>query len=143
MKSGSSKTNDRESIFVEIAVNLHLGYALTKRESQRARKNTIDFFQPLLGARLGHVSMDEGERIIRFHFSDGRQLAAFFFGKGSGNILLLVCATYKTTTDDRVHQTGESLLIFRPNEKINLEGGTVPLGGLRLDSVPMGGNFAN
>jgi predicted ribosome quality control (RQC) complex YloA/Tae2 family protein len=33
--------------------------------------------------------MDEGERIIRFHFSDGRELAAFFFGKGSGNILLL------------------------------------------------------
>src|SRR5438105_2900091 len=71
-----------ESTFVEFAVDLQLGYALLKRDPQRARKNTIDFFQPLLGVTLKHVSIDEGERVIRLHFSDGRQIAVFFFGKG-------------------------------------------------------------
>jgi predicted ribosome quality control (RQC) complex YloA/Tae2 family protein len=77
-----------ESTFVEFAVDLRLGYALLKRDAHRARRNTIDFFGSLLGTTLKHVSIDEGERVIRLHFADGRQLAVFFFGKGSGNVLL-------------------------------------------------------
>lgn len=61
----------------------------------------------------------------------------------SGNILLLACATYKSKTDDRLHQTGESFAIFKPNGKIVLEDGTVPQIELRLTGQPMGGNFAN
>jgi len=61
----------------------------------------------------------------------------------SGNILLLVCVSYKSTTDDRLHQTGESFAIFKPNAKIVLEDGTVPQADLRLTDQPMGGNFAN
>lgn len=61
----------------------------------------------------------------------------------SGNILLLACATYNTTTDDRMHQTGESFAIFRPDAKISLENGTVPQSELRMTPQPMGGTFAN
>lgn len=65
-------------------------------------------------------------------------------GRGySGNILLLACASYKTTTDDRQHQTGGAFAIFRPDAKIALENGTVPQVELRLMGQPMGGDFAN
>ncbi len=77
-----------DSLFVELFVDLHLGYALTRRDLNRARKNTIDFFDELLGAKLAHVTMHEGERVIIFSFTDGRELQVFFFGKGSGNVLL-------------------------------------------------------
>jgi predicted ribosome quality control (RQC) complex YloA/Tae2 family protein len=80
---------ERESLFVELALDLHLGYALLKGDAHRARKNTIDFLPGLLGAELRGVTIDEGERVIRFRFVDGRQLAAFFFGKGAGNALLM------------------------------------------------------
>jgi hypothetical protein len=61
----------------------------------------------------------------------------------SGNILLLVCVTYRAPTDERLHQTGESFAIFRPNAKIDLEQGTVAASELRIIIQPMGGNFAN
>jgi hypothetical protein len=61
----------------------------------------------------------------------------------SGNILLLICATYRASTDERLHQTGESFAIFRPNAKIDLEQGTVAASELRITIQPMGGNFAN
>ena len=56
----------------------------------------------------------------------------------SGNILVLACATYKTTTDDRWHQTAESFAIFKPNAKIVLEGGTVPQAELRMVTDRLG-----
>jgi len=80
---------DRQSLFVEISVDLHLGYVLLRDELPRARKNTIDFFGSLLGARLEGVDIHDGERLVTFRFADGRALAVFFFGPGGGNALLL------------------------------------------------------
>src|SRR5688500_7279501 len=77
------------SMLVEIAIDLRVGYALPREGVRRARKNTIDLFGTLIGARLGDVTIDDGERAIRFHFADGRELVAFFFGRGAGNLVLV------------------------------------------------------
>lgn len=77
----------RESLFVDVSVDLRLGYALITRDLHRARKNTLDFFHDLLGAQVSGTSVDDGERVIRVHFENGRALSIFFFGPGSGNVL--------------------------------------------------------
>lgn len=77
-----------ESRFVEASVDLRVGYVLPGPEIHRARKNTIDFFDSLLGVRLDRVEMHESERLVRFCFADGRELLFLFFGPGSGNVLL-------------------------------------------------------
>lgn len=76
------------SFFVEISLDLQVGYALPLTEIHRARKNTLDFFQSLLGARLDSIEMHESERLMRMNFAGGRILQIFFFGPGAGNILL-------------------------------------------------------
>ena len=77
-----------DSFFVEISLDLQVGYALPLTEIHRARKNTLDFFQGMLGAKLESVAMHESERLMRMSFVGGRTLQIFFFGPGSGNILL-------------------------------------------------------
>lgn len=79
----------RDSRFVEVSVDLRVGYVLPAPGIHRARKNTIDFFHSLLGHRVERVEMHESERAVRFVFSDGRELLILFFGPGSGNALLL------------------------------------------------------
>jgi len=80
---------ERRSLFVDVSLDLHVGYALLREELHRARRNTIDFFGLLLGVQLSTITIDEGERVIRMHFADGHVLAFFFFGGGGGNVLLL------------------------------------------------------
>ncbi len=80
---------EKRSLFVEISLDLHVGYVLLRDELARARRNTIDFFDALLGVQLVAVTVDEGERVIRMAFADGHVLALFFFGGGGGNVLLL------------------------------------------------------
>lgn len=75
------------SLFLETSVDLQSGYAIVRDAAARARRNTIDFFGGALGARLRATSIDEGERIIRLHLTSGDELAIFFFGAGSGNVL--------------------------------------------------------
>ena len=71
-------------------------------------------------------------------FDAARQSPGF-----SGNLLMLVCVGYKSPTDDRLHQTGESFAVYVTNGKIDLSGGSIPEDKLQLTSEPMGGNFAN
>lgn len=81
---------DREdSLFVDISLDLHAGYLLLSDDLSRSRRNTIDFFNDLLGVRLLGVSIDEGERIVRFSFATGETLAVILFGSGGGNALHL------------------------------------------------------
>jgi hypothetical protein len=61
----------------------------------------------------------------------------------SGNFVILACATYRFTSEEGIHQTGEAFALFRPNGKINIEGETIPPNELGLVTQPMGGAFAN
>jgi predicted ribosome quality control (RQC) complex YloA/Tae2 family protein len=74
------------SRFVEVSLDLKIGYALLRSQVARARKNTLDFFSAALGMRLEGASIDEGERIIRLHFAGGASLVLVLFGGGSGNV---------------------------------------------------------
>src|SRR5687768_12118455 len=76
------------SRFVEISLDLKIGYVLQRAQVARARKNTLDFFTEALGASLESASIDEGERIIRLHLSGGLSLVVMLFGSGSGNVFL-------------------------------------------------------
>lgn len=92
-----------DSFFVEVSLDLQVGYALPLTEIHRARKNTLDFFQGMLGAKLESVAMHESERLMRMSFAGGRTLQIFFFGPGSGNILL----TENGRVLDAFHEFGE------------------------------------
>ncbi len=81
--------DEGRSLFVEVSLDLKIGYTLLREDIHRARRNTVDFFNDLLGVSLRHVSIDEGERLVRLQFDDGSVLALVFFGKGGGNILHL------------------------------------------------------
>ncbi len=83
----SDRDGTAESVYVEIAVDLRTGYVLPRADVARARKNTIDFFDGLLGSRFAGATVDDSERIVRLHFEGDRQLVAFFFGRGSGNVI--------------------------------------------------------
>ncbi len=77
------------SHFVEMSLDLQAGYLLLRDDLSRSRRNTIDFFHDLVGARLERVSIDEGERVVRLTFTNGDALAVFLFGRGGGNVLHL------------------------------------------------------
>ncbi|MBC8145304.1 MAG: DUF814 domain-containing protein [bacterium] len=77
------------SRFVEISLDLKIGYVLQRAQVARARKNTLDFFTDALGASFESASIDEGERIIRIHLTRGLTLAVMLFGSGSGNVFLI------------------------------------------------------
>lgn len=77
------------SLFVEISLDLQAGYLLIRDDCTRSRRNTLDFFGNMVGSRLEHVRIDEGERIVRFAFASGDILAVFLFGRGGGNALHL------------------------------------------------------
>lgn len=79
----------RDSVFVEIALDARMGFASPRADMHRARRNTIDFFAPIIGVQLVGVVIDDAERAIRMRFADGHVLAIFFFGGGGGNVLLL------------------------------------------------------
>lgn len=79
----------QDSLFVEMSLDLQTGFLLLRNDLSRSRRNTIDFFDDLLGVRLDGVSIDEGERVVRFTFANGDVLAVFLFGRGGGNVLHL------------------------------------------------------
>lgn len=81
--------SEGSSLFLEVSLDLTVGYVLAREEIHRARRNTVDFFGDILGVRLAQVTIDEGERLIRLHFDDGSTLALVFFGGGGGNVLLV------------------------------------------------------
>jgi predicted ribosome quality control (RQC) complex YloA/Tae2 family protein len=94
------------SRFVEISLDLKIGYAIIRAQVARARKNTLDFFADALGCRLELASIDDGERIVRLHLTNGLTLAIVLFGGGSGNVYLLrngsVAGALQAYDDDTV-----------------------------------------
>lgn len=109
-----------KSVFMEISLDLQVGYALPLTEIHRARKNTLDFFDSLLGARLDFVEVHETERAIRLGFAGERELLVFFFGPGAGNVLLreagnVVDAFHDVGTeyDQVLEQSGEEDVLTR------------------------------
>jgi hypothetical protein len=63
----------------------------------------------------------------------------------SGNFLILICVTYRFTSDEKLHQTGDAFALFKRvgNQKFDLDGETVPFEHLGFVPQPMGGSFAN
>jgi hypothetical protein len=88
-----------------------------------------------------------GDKTMRGTFTLNGDPARFDAAKNntafSGNFLILVCATYRFVTEEKMHQTAEAFALFRPNGKINIEGETIPLIELGFVAQPMGGSFAN
>jgi hypothetical protein len=64
-------------------------------------------------------------------------------GRFSGNFIILVCVSYRFVSDQKTHQTGGAFALFKRNDRINIEGETIPVNQLGLTDHPMGGSFAN
>jgi len=101
------------SRFVELSLDLHFGYALLHDDFHRARRNTLDFFEKLIGTQLVEVAMHEGERAVEFHLADGSILLACFFGKGAGNVLWVRDGTVQESFQ---HDEGEYHSLLQPSD---------------------------
>jgi hypothetical protein len=98
------------------------------------------------------AQMDGGQTIFRgesrvgiFHLNGNPALfdAAKVSPGFSGNILILACATYRVTGDEEAHRTAESIALFIPNQKIDLNSQSISKDQLKLIHQPMGGSFAD
>lgn len=65
-----------------------LRYLLMSRGSGRAKRNTADVLAPVLGATIEDVDVVDGDRIVRFHLADQRQLQLVLFGSAANGYLL-------------------------------------------------------
>jgi predicted ribosome quality control (RQC) complex YloA/Tae2 family protein len=75
-------------------------------ELHRARKNSLSFFEPLLGARLSAVVCHGHDRMVRLEFEDGRTLDMALFSAGRANIFL---CDAEGTIADSFHSQAEWL----------------------------------
>lgn len=111
------------SRFVEISLDLKIGYVVQRAQVARARKNTLDFFHDALGRQLEGATIDEGERIIRMHLSGGMTLVVMLFGPGSGNVFVvrdaaIVEALQSYEATEAVAATSEGSPLLRSRREI-------------------------
>jgi hypothetical protein len=69
-------------------------------------------------------------------FNEAKERVGF-----SGNFLILVCASYRFVGDSTVHQTGIAYALFKPNDRININGETVPQQNLGFTIQPLTSNI--
>ena len=120
---------------IEFSIDLRFGYALPVQEIHRPRKNRVDLFEEIEGARVEEIDVDPDERAIRLRLDSGDELAVPFYGPGGGNILLLrenrIVDSYRSV--DREYDT----LLNRPerSDELTSPRDDLPLakGIMRLD----------
>lgn len=121
------------SRFVELSLDLHFGYALLHDDFHRARRNTLDFFEGIIGVQLAEVAMHEGERVVEFHFADGTLLLSCFFGKGAGNVLIVRDGK---VVESFQHEEGEYYHLLQPNDNDDFPTREEIIQHLRNSSLP-------
>lgn len=76
-----------ESIFVETSIDLQIGYTIILNEFNRAKKNTIDFFNDALGEKIVDINIHHSERVVNLMLSNNKCISIIFFGSGNGNVI--------------------------------------------------------
>ncbi|BDQ01920.1 NFACT RNA binding domain-containing protein [Ignavibacterium sp.] len=83
---------DEEHLFLEFCVNHSLPYFLMRDFYIRAKKNSLELFEPLKGKTINDIFIASNDRIIAFYFNDASIL--FFTIRGKFTNVYL-----KTTAD--------------------------------------------
>lgn len=83
---------DEEHLFLEFCVNHSLPYFLMRDFYIRAKKNSLELFEPLKGKTINDIFIASNDRIITFYFNDASIL--FFTIRGKFTNVYL-----KTTAD--------------------------------------------
>lgn len=78
---------DGTSISLLASVEPQYGTIVIRDDAHRARRNTMDVFQTLIGQRLATVTRHPQDRIVSFWF-ESAQLHVLLYGGATGNILL-------------------------------------------------------
>ena len=73
--------------YIEISAAVQNSYITLRNSYSRAKKNTIDFFNPLIKSRIKEISMSENDRIIKLDTSNGQ---LYFIIRGPGTNIFFV-----------------------------------------------------
>jgi predicted ribosome quality control (RQC) complex YloA/Tae2 family protein len=80
-------SNLNATFYIEISAAVQNSYIILRNNYSRAKKNTIDFFSPLIRSRIKGISMSESDRIIKLDTSNGQ---LYFIIRGPGTNIFYV-----------------------------------------------------
>jgi len=98
-----SFTNKSDELFVEINADQSFPYFIIREKFNRAKKNTLDFFQEYLPSALYSIQIAEYDRIIKFNINDA---AIYFVIRGKETNVFLIddaqnISTFKKVSDEQ------------------------------------------
>ena len=74
---------------VVISIDPQLNYIVIRDHAARARKNSVDLFPKISGAKLREVSMDPSDRTMSWHFDGDATLCVQLYNTIRSNIILI------------------------------------------------------
>lgn len=86
---------DEEHLFLEFCVNHSLPYFLMRDFYIRAKKNSLELFEPLKGKTINDIFIASNDRIIAFYFNDASILFFTIRGKFT-NVYLKTTAKFSS-----------------------------------------------
>lgn len=86
---------DEEHLFLEFCVNHSLPYFLMRDFYIRAKKNSLELFEPLKGKTINDIFIASNDRIIAFYFNDASILFFTIRGKFT-NVYLKTTAEFSS-----------------------------------------------
>src|SRR3989337_2683526 len=78
---------DVQEYFIELNVDSSLPYFIVREKYNRARKNTLDFFESYLPSKLNSIKIAELDRVVQFNLQDA-SIYFYIHGKETNIILL-------------------------------------------------------
>jgi predicted ribosome quality control (RQC) complex YloA/Tae2 family protein len=82
-----SLKNDLQEYFIELSTDSSLPYFIKKNKYNRAKKNTLDFFESYLPSKLISIKIAELDRVIQFNLDDA---AIYFYIHGKETNIILI-----------------------------------------------------
>lgn len=79
--------SDIREHFIEMSVDSSLPYFLIREKFNRAKKNTLDFFESYLPSKLNSIKIAELDRVIQFNIQDA---SIYFYIHGKETNIVLI-----------------------------------------------------
>ncbi|NWF90774.1 MAG: fibronectin/fibrinogen-binding protein [Ignavibacteriaceae bacterium] len=99
------KNDDREN-FIEISTDHQTPYFLIKNRYNRAKKNTLSFFNNFLPSKLKSISIAEFDRIIKFELESS---SIFFLIRGKETNVVLIKDSVELSAFKKLKKVSELL----------------------------------
>lgn len=96
--------------YIEISAAVQSSYIIIRNSYSRAKKNTIDFFNPLIKSRIKEITMSESDRVIKLDTTNGQ---LYFIIRGPGTNIFYIyndsVQSFKKTPADNLKDTVSEL----------------------------------